>query len=549
MRCLFIFFLATSSLVAIAQTKSDTIHFLRESAQLYDLEFTEPEADSMIGNVMSALQLYKAMHKTLPTNDIPYPFAFNPVPYGIIKQRISQTVSLPFRADMRMPKNKNDLAFYSIPELAGLIKSKQITSVELTKFFIDRLKKWGDTLECVITLTEDTAMAQAKKADEEIKNGKYRGLLHGIPYGLKDLFAVKGYKTTWGSTPYKDQYVDEDSYVYKRLRAAGAVLCAKLSLGALAFNNKWFGGETKNPWNLKQGSSGSSAGSAASVVAGLLPFAIGTETLGSIVSPSTRCGATGLRPTFGSISRSGAMVLCWSLDKAGPICRSAEDCAIVFNYIKGTDGKDYSSVDKNFNYDGVVNFKKLKIAYAENYFKRLAPDAPERKVLEVYRSLGADIKAVDFPDSSVYPVNLISIILNAESAAAFDELTRTNRDDLIERQDKGFWPNSFRAARFIPAVEYINANRYRYNLCKTVNDFMKDYDVVIAPTFAGRQLSITNLTGHPVVVMPMGFNQNGSPLSITLVGNLYDEATILAVAKAFQNKTDHNKKHPGKFLQ
>ena len=549
MRLLFILLLTSFSFFVNAQTKADTIHFLREAAELYDLDFTEAEADSMIGNIMGNLQLYKGMHKTLPTNDIPLPFAFNPVPYGMNKQKMNQTVSLPFVANIRLPKNKSDLAFYSIPELAGLIRSKQITSVELTKFFIDRLKKWGDTLECVITLTEDTALAQAKRADEEIKNGKYRGVLHGIPYGLKDLFAVKGYKTTWGTTPYKDQYVNEDAYVYKRLRHAGAVLCAKLSLGALAFNNKWFGGETKNPWNLKQGSSGSSAGSAAAVVAGLLPFTIGTETLGSIVSPSSRCGATGLRPTFGSISRSGAMVLCWSLDKAGPICRSAEDCAIVFNYIHGTDGKDYGSVDQKFNYDGVVNFKKLRIAYAENYFKRLAPDAQERKVLEVYKSLGADLKPVEFPDSSVYPVNLISIILNAESAAAFDELTRTNRDDLIERQDKGFWPNSFRAARFIPAVEYINANRYRYNLCKAVNEFMKDYDVVIVPSFAGRQLSITNLTGHPVVVMPMGFNQNGSPLSITLIGNLFDEATILAAAKAYQDKSDHNKKRPEKFRE
>ena len=549
MRLLFILLLTSFSFFVKAQTKADTIHFLREAAELYDLDFTEAEADSMIGNIMGNLQLYKGMHKTLPTNDIPLPFAFNPVPYGMNKQKMNQTVSLPFVANIRLPKNKSDLAFYSIPELAGLIRSKQITSVELTKFFIDRLKKWGDTLECVITLTEDTALAQAKRADEEIKNGKYRGVLHGIPYGLKDLFAVKGYKTTWGTTPYKDQYVNEDAYVYKRLRHAGAVLCAKLSLGALAFNNKWFGGETKNPWNLKQGSSGSSAGSAAAVVAGLLPFTIGTETLGSIVSPSSRCGATGLRPTFGSISRSGAMVLCWSLDKAGPICRSAEDCAIVFNYIHGTDGKDYGSVDQKFNYDGVVNFKKLRIAYAENYFKRLAPDAQERKVLEVYKSLGADLKPVEFPDSSVYPVNLISIILNAESAAAFDELTRTNRDDLIERQDKGFWPNSFRAARFIPAVEYINANRYRYNLCKAVNEFMKDYDVVIVPSFAGRQLSITNLTGHPVVVMPMGFNQNGSPLSITLIGNLFDEATILAAAKAYQDKSDHNKKRPEKFRE
>jgi Asp-tRNA(Asn)/Glu-tRNA(Gln) amidotransferase A subunit family amidase len=541
--------LATTAFVSPAQTKTDTIKLVQQAVRLYDLEFTDAEADSLIGNLGFYNNLYKGMHKTLPENSIPFPFAFNPVPFGYSKPRTAQTVSLSYRADAQLPKNKNDLAFYSLPELAGLIKTKKISSVELTRFFLARLKKWSDTLECTITLTEDTALAQAARADEEIKQGKYRGLLHGIPYGLKDLFAVKGYKTTWGSTPYKDQVINEDSYVYQKLQAAGAVLCAKLSLGALAYNNKWFGGETKNPWNLKQGSSGSSAGSASAVVAGLLPFTIGTETLGSIVSPSTRCGATGLRPTFGSISRSGAMVLCWSLDKAGPICRSAEDAAIVFNYIKGSDGKDFGAVDKPFNYTGRVDFKKLRVAYAENYFRRLPADAPERKVLDVYRSLGADIKAVEFPDSAVYPVNLVSIILNAESAAAFDELTRTNRDDLIERQDRGFWPNSFRAARLIPAVEYINANRYRYKLCNAINDFMKNYDVVITPSFGGRQLAITNLTGHPVVVMPMGFNQNGTPLSITLIGNLYDEATILAAAKAYQDKTEHNKKRPEKFRE
>ncbi|TAL46149.1 MAG: amidase, partial [Chitinophagaceae bacterium] len=422
----FMFLLTGFSIVA--QTKTDTIQLVRNMAKMYDLEFTEAEADSMTGNINFNYLLYKGMHKTLPANDIPYPFSFNPVPYGMKVDNTPQRVSMTFRADVQLPKNKNDLAFYSIPELAGLIKTKKITSVELTKFFIDRLKKWGDTLECVITLTEDTAMAQARRADEELKNGKYRGLLHGIPYGLKDLFAVKGYKTTWGTTPYKDQVIDIDAFVYQQLKKAGAVLCAKLSLGALAYNNKWFGGETKNPWNLKQGSSGSSAGSAAATVAGLLPFAIGTETLGSIVSPSTRCGATGLRPTFGSISRSGAMVLCWSLDKIGPICRSAEDAAIVFNYIKGTDGNDAGSVNLPFNYNGKADLKKLRIAYAENYFKLLKTDAPEWKVLDVYRSLGANVEAVTFPDSAIYPVNLVSIILNAESAAAFDELTRTNRD-------------------------------------------------------------------------------------------------------------------------
>ncbi len=547
---LFLTFLLSSTIIATqAQTKADTIQLIRNNVKWYDLDFTDAEADSMIGNLNNYLLLYKGMHKTLPANDISYPFAFNPAPAGMQISTKKEKIywDIPMRTEL--PANKNDLAFYSIPQLTSLVFNKKISSVDLTKFFIARLKKWGDTLECVITLTEELALKQAKQADEELKAGIYRGPLHGIPYGLKDLFAVKGYKTTWGSTPYKDQVLDIDSYVYKKLKDAGAILCAKLSLGALAYNNKWFGGETKNPWNLKQGSSGSSAGSASAVVAGLLPFAIGTETLGSIVSPSTRCGATGLRPTFGTVSRYGAMVLCWSLDKVGPICRSAEDASIVYAFIHGTDGNDPSAIRHTFNYTGKADFSKLRIAYADNFFKRLNKDAPEWKVLEAYRSLGANVQAINFPDSAMYPINLINIVLNAESAAAFDELTRTNRDDLIERQDKDFWPNSFRAGRTIPAVEYINANRYRSILCNRMNDFMKNYDVLIVPTFSGRQLSITNLTGHPVVCMPIGFNQTGSPLSITLIGNLYDEATILAAAKAFQDKTEHNKKHPEKFLQ
>ncbi len=543
-----ILILSTTILATQAQTKADTIQQIRNNVKWYDLDFTDAEADSMMGNLNNYLLLYKSLHKTLPANDIPYPFAFNPAPPGMKISTKKEKIYWDIPLQVEVPANKNDLAFFSIPQLASLILNKKISSVDLTKFFIARLKKWGDTLECVISLTEELAMKQAKQADDELKTGIYRGPLHGIPYGLKDLFAVKGYKTTWGSTPYKDQVLNMDSYVYKKLREAGAVLCAKLSLGALAYNNKWFGGETKNPWNLKQGSSGSSAGSASAVVAGLLPFAIGTETLGSIVSPSTRCGATGLRPTFGTVSRYGAMALCWSLDKVGPICRSAEDASIVYAFIHGTDGNDPSAIRHTFNYSGKVDFSKLRIAYAENFFTRLNKEAPEWKVLETYRSLGANVQAINFPDSAMYPVNLVSIILNAESAAAFDELTRTNRDDLIERQDKDFWPNSFRAGRTIPAVEYINANRYRSILCNKMNNFMKNYDVLIVPSFSGRQLAMTNLTGHPVVCMPIGFNQTGSPLSITLIGNLYDEATILASAKAFQDKTEHNKKHPEKFL-
>lgn len=535
------------SLAATAQTKNDSLQQIQQWAKWYDLNFTPAESDSMLESLEDFHGTYKAMHQTLPKNDLAYPFAYEPAPVGFVIPQHQQKVVWDIPANVALPKNKTDLAFYSIPQLASLIKNKKITSVDLTRYFLDRLKKWGDTLESVITLTEDLAVRQARQADDELKKGIYRGPLHGIPYGLKDLFAVKGYKTTWGSTPYKDQTIDEDAYVYTQLRKAGAVLCAKLSLGALAYDNIWFGGFTRNPWNLAQGSSGSSAGSAASVVAGLLPFTIGTETLGSIVSPSNRCGATGLRPTFGTVSRSGAMVLCWSLDKIGPICRSAEDDAIVYYYIKGTDGKDASAVNHAFNYQPKSDIKKLRIAYAENYFKRLPKDAMEWQVLDAYRSMGANVQPVTFPDSAVYTFDMVGIVLSAESAAAFDELTRTDRDTLIERQDKAFWPNTFRASRFIPAVEYINANRYRSTLCQKVQAFMKNYDVVIVPTFAGSQLSITNLTGNPVVCMPMGFTKDNLPRSITLVGNLYDEASILQAAKAYQDKTNHHKKHPAKF--
>jgi Asp-tRNA(Asn)/Glu-tRNA(Gln) amidotransferase A subunit family amidase len=534
---------------SFSQSHADTIKLLQQTVSLYDLDYSEQEADSMLGNIINWKRIYVRMHQQLPKNDLPFPFAFNPAPFGYKVPVNQQKINWSIPANVSMPKNKNDLAFYSILQLASLIKNKKITSVELTKFFIDRLKNWGDTLQCVVTLTEDLAMQQAQLADEEIKKGKYRGPLHGIPYGLKDLFAVKGYKTTWGTTPYKDQMIDEDAYVYTQLKNAGAVLCAKLSLGALAQNNKWFGGETKNPWNLQLGSSGSSAGPASSVAAGLLPFTIGTETQGSIVSPSATCGATGLRPTFGTVSRSGGMVLSWSMDKVGPICRSAEDDAIVYYYIKGTDGKDPGSIDHAFNYEQKKDIKKLRIAYADNYFRRLSKDAPEWKVLDEFRALGANVQAIDFPDSILYQANLSGIILSAEAAAAFDELTRTNRDDLIERQDRFFWPNAFRSARAIPAVEYINANRYRYTLCQQTQEFMKNYDVVIIPTFAGRLIPMTNLTGNPALCLPIGFNQRNLPVSITLLGNLYDEASILEAGKAYQDKTEHNKKHPEKFLQ
>lgn len=539
--------LLAGTLRSSAQSRTDTLRQIQENLRWSDLEFTEAETDSLLDGLLEYKALYADLHKRMPPNQLVFPFAFTPAP-GLRVSTRRERINWDVPADISLPARRDDLAFYSIPQLASLLQQKKISSVELTRFFLDRLKNYGDTLQCVITLTEELALQQARQADEEMAQGIYRGPLQGIPYGLKDLFAVKGTRTTWGSTPYKDQVIDEDAYVYKQLRGAGAVLCAKLSLGALAYDNKWFGGATKNPWNLNQGSSGSSAGSAAATSAGLLPFAIGTETWGSIVSPSARCGVTGLRPTFGTVSRSGAMVLSWSLDKIGPICRSAEDAAIVYAFIHGTDNKDPGSIRHTFNYTGQIpDARKLRVAYAANYFRRLDSNAAEWKVVDLYRSLGADVKAVIFPDSAFYPTDLMNIVISAEAAAAFDELTRSNRDDLIERQDKNFWPNIFRTARTIPAVEYINANRWRSKLCRDMDGFMRNFDVLIVPSFAGNQLAITNLTGHPVVCMPIGFGRNGNPLSISLLGNWYEEATLLAIAKLFQDKTAFHQQHPPLF--
>lgn len=545
MRYFLLSLVLTTTVTASAQIDTATVS---QAQKLIGLPFTDAEKDSMTGWLNNYKQQYDKLHEQPAPNTLTYPFAFHPEPIGFKMPTKQLPVSWNIPANVALPANRNELAFYSIPQLASLIKNKKISSVELTTFFLDRLKKWGDTLECVITLTEELALQQARQADAEISKGQWRGPLHGIPYGLKDLFAVKGYKTTWGSAPFKNQVIDEDAFVYTQLKKAGAVLVAKLSLGELANNDLWFGGRTRNPWDLTRGSSGSSAGSASATAAGLVPYAIGTETYGSIVSPSHRCGATGLRPTFGSVSRAGGMVLSWTLDKPGPICRSAEDAAIVFYYMKGRDDKDASSVERPFNYTGKADLKKLRIAYVANYFKALSPQSMQWNVLKTFRELGANLQEVQFPDSAMYTYNMIGIVISAEAAAAFDELTRSNRDDLMRRQDKNFWPNTFRMARFIPAVEYINTNRHRSVLIEKVNAFMKNYDVVIMPSFAENQMAITNLTGHPALIMPIGFTSDSHlPNSITLIGNLYDEATVLAVAKAYQDATNHNKQHPDKF--
>ena len=532
---------------SFAQTKSD----LQGTARIFDLDFTSQELDTLYSDVLDNLANYKAMHKLSLNNNVPLSLWQNPTLPGMKFDHKQRPIIWP-KAMAKLPIKKADLAFYSIDQLAYLIKSKQITSLDLTRFFIERIKKYGDTLQCVVSLQEEIAFKQARQADREIAAGKYRGLLHGIPYGLKDLFAIKGTKTTWGAAPYKDQRIEEDAYVYQRLREAGAVLVAKFTLGALAMGDYWFGGRTKNPWNLTYGSSGSSAGSASATVAGLVPFAIGTETWGSIVSPSTTCGATGLRPTFGSVSRTGAMALSYSLDKIGPICRSANDAAIVFSFIHGTDGQDLAAVNRPFNYDANRSLKGMKIGYAKNYFDKIKDTTRnEWKVISLLKKQGVQLIPVDFPDSSAYPFNMMDVVIGAECGAQFDELTRNNVDDLLTRQTKSDWPNQFRTSRFVPAVEYINAQRHRYLLMQKVNAVISQFDAIICPSRGGgNQSAITNLTGHPVVCVPNGFDSKTKlPTGISFVGKLYDEGTILRVAKFYQDLTAFDEAHPKQFLQ
>lgn len=550
MRILFTTLLLSFGLLVSAQDTSIQKKDLISASKLFDLSFTTKEIDTLYSDVIDNLANYKAMHNLPLPNSVPLSMWQTPVLPGMQFNTVQKPIAWKLDNTVQLPANKNDLAFYTLEQLASLIKNKKISSLALTEFFIDRIKKWGDTLQCVINIQEEIAYAQAKKADAELAQGKYRGLLHGIPYGLKDLFAVKGTKTTWGAAPYQNQTIDEDAFVYTKLKEAGAVLVAKFTLGALAMGDYWFGGRTKNPWNLNYGSSGSSAGSTSATVAGLVPFAIGTETWGSIVSPSTTCGATGLRPTFGSISRSGAMALSYSLDKVGPICRSAADAAIVFNYIHGTDGKDGSAVNMPFNYTPNKDIKKLKIGYAKNYFDKIKDTSRnEFKVLEEFKKLGVQLIPVNFPDSGVYNFNIMDVVIGVECAAQFDEMTRMNIDDILTRQTKNDWPNSFRTARFVPAVEYINAQRHRYTLMQKVNEVMQKYDVIICPSRGdGNQSAITNLTGNPVVCVPTGFDKRlNLPTGISFVGNLYDEATILSIAQAYQKATNWDETHPTLF--
>jgi Asp-tRNA(Asn)/Glu-tRNA(Gln) amidotransferase A subunit family amidase len=575
-----------------------TKEMIDNAAKVADVPLPDEYKQAMLDGLNQNRKNYEEIYKLHIPNSVPPAYIFDPVLSGETYETVKRPLRISAAPAINIsstPKNLEEVAFYNVRQLAELVRTRKVSSAALTDMYLARLKKYDPLLKFVITLTEDRAQAKAKEADREIAAGKYRGPLHGLPWGAKDLLAVKGYRTTWGAGGFEQQNIDQDAAVVKRLDQAGAVLVGKLTLGALAMGDKWFGGMTRNPWNPRQGSSGSSAGSSSATAAGCVAFAIGTETLGSISSPSTRCGCTGLRPTFGLVPRTGAMALSWTMDKIGPICRAVEDTALVLHAIYGPDGQDRSVRDAAFNWDATIDWRKLRVGYFKEEFELKPPQEPpapteqtsvspeEQKKREESRRLreqaqerrkydqkfndatiarlkqmGVNLIPVEVPK---FPYGAMVTLLTAEAAAAFDDLTRSGRDKLLTEQSPSDWPNSFRIARLTPAVEYIQANRARTQAMELWKKLFENLDVIVSPT-ASEQLVATNLTGNPAVILPNGFRGPdapkpvpsdsdpggiggpGTPVSLTFLGKLYGEAKLLAFAKAYQDATGFQLKHP-----
>jgi len=531
---------------ALALTKD----MLRDAAAVAGLEFTDEQLDKILKGVTANTVKLRELRKIEIDNSIAPPLYFNPVLPGMKIDRTRR----PFRASapprVQRPQTLEDVAFWPVTSLSELVRTRQVTSVELTEMYLARARRHNPKLKCFVTITDDLALREARQADKETAGGKYRGPLHGIPYGIKDLFAVKRYPTTWGAAPFKDRIIDVDATVVTRLRAAGAVLVGKLATGELALDDIWFAGQTMNPWDTSMGSQGSSAGPGSATAGGLVGFSIGTETLGSILAPSAICGVTGLRPTFGRVSRYGAMALSWSMDKTGPMCRSVEDCALVLNAIQGADNLDLAAVDVPFNWDAALDVRKLRVAYLKAAFEntRQTPqvEANDRAALDKIRSLGIELAEFKLPES---PKLDPSAVLNAEGISALHDPVDTHPDQIV-RQDRIANQNGY---RLYPAADYVQANRARMLLMQEMDKLMAKIDVYLLPydyadytpnPVADRSTGITNLTGHPSVTLPHGFDEKGHPTGLTFIGKLFGEAQMLAVAKAYQDSTGWHLKHP-----
>ena len=532
--------LMPGALAAVAQDADTiTIEMLQSAQQIAGMTFTRDEQLRLLEKLngghgyLAGFKRVRAagLGATQPA------IVFNPIPPGKTLPSGRRPATRP-KIDVPMAKSDEELAFLPVTRLARLVETRKVTSTDLTKLYLARLKKYDPQLHCVVSFTEELALRQAAQADREIAEGRYRGPLHGIPWGLKDLFAVRGTRTTWGMSPYKNRVIDTDATVYTRLTNAGAVLVAKLSTGALAVTARWFGGLTRNPWNTEQDASGSSAGPGAATAAGLVGFSIGSDTGGSIVVPSTRNGVSGLRPTFGRVSRHGAMTLAWTQDTVGPMCRSSEDCALVFDVIHGPDGKDNTILDVPFSWDPSADVKKLRVGYLNP--QRLAIDEQSRRNTEesigIIRSLGVSVVPFSLPD---VPIEALDFIRYAETAAAFDDVTRAGLlTDVEQGPEQSQRPDEIRSGYFIPAVEYIQANRFRMQVMQQLDQAFGDLDL-----FIGSNQALTNRTGHPVVSIPNGF-VNGSPTALHLTGKLFGEPEILLLAHAFQSKTAFHTQHP-----
>lgn len=517
-----------------------TLDELKTAQKVAGVDFTDDELKKIVRSVQSFLDELPELRKAADDWQLAPACTYHvpdPMPKG-------NRFTAPKAVTIKRPKNDEDLAFLPLADLANLIKTKQITSVELTNVYLARLKKYGPKLRCVATLTEERALKEAKQADEEIKAGKYRGPLHGIPYGVKDLFAANGYPTQWGCTPYIGQEFDFDSAVVEKLGKAGAVLVAKLSLGALAMNDVWYEGRTESPWNAKIGSSGSSAGSGSATAAGLVAFSIGTETSGSIISPSNNCRVVGLRPTFGSVSRYGGMTLCWSLDKTGPICRTAEDAALVFRAIIGQDHRDGSSIERPFEFKGKLDLAKVKLGILVNKEELLKQpvDTKGKPHLELLVKLGAKLTPVFLPPGP----DGLEAILNGECAASFDSYTRSDR---ILKHKENQWPDIFRSARFTSAVDYIQADRVRRTLAHEYMEILAPFDAVVTDTreLFSRVYQL-NCTGHPQILVPMAMNPGNVPQSISFIGKAYSEGTLLGLAQTVIEANGRTKERPDMSL-
>ena len=520
--------------IAAQDAATVTIEMIEVAQKIAGMVFTREEQQSIVTRLNAARGYMAGFHflRTANLGNSTQPaIVFNPVPPGRALPAGPRFLNRRQPVVSR-PSTDEALAFLPVTHLAKLVETRQVKPSELTELYLSRLTAHDPALHCLVSLTADLARAQAKQADDEIAAGRYRGPLHGLPFGLKDLFAVRGTRTTWGATPYKDQVIDADATVYTRLRDAGAILVAKLSTGALAVTAQWFGGVTRNPWNTRQDASGSSAGPGSATAAGLVAFSIGTDTGGSVIQPAARNGITGMRPTFGRVSRYGAMALAWTQDTVGPMCRSAEDCAIVFNAIYGPDGKDTSVLDVPFGWDATADVTKLRVGYL-----RSAPSEPNNEeALRVIRSLGVQAVPFDLPDVAIEAIDFIRY---AETAAAFDDLTRSGKlRDVEHGPEQSPRPAEIRSGYFIPAAEYIQANRYRMRVMQQMDEAMSELDL-----FIGANQLLTNRTGHPVISLPNGFVE-GSPTALQLTGKLFGEPELLLLAHAFQSKTDHHLKHP-----